>query len=134
MATILHINPSESAQKSIQHLFGVQHNVVSVADGPTAVQYCAMIQPDLILMDSSSGAIDVQELTQRLKMFMPQTPVLVFVDSTRDGGDLKKLGASANGLVQKPIYHKALEQQVTQLLMQNLSPAQPADIAVEHYL
>ncbi len=132
MATILHINPSEAAQKSIQHMFGVQHNVVSVADGPTAVQYCAMIQPDLILMDSSSGAIDVQELTQRLKMFMPQTPVLVFVDSARDSGDLKKLGASANGLVQKPIYYRALEQQVTQLLMQNLSPAQPADIAVEH--
>ena len=53
-------------------------------------------------MDSGLAGINVQELTQRLKMFMPQTPVLVFVASTEDDPDLQALARTANKLLTKP--------------------------------
>ena len=131
MATILHINPHEAMQEFIELILGNQHNVVSVADGPTAIQYCAMIQPDLILMDSGLVSINVQELTQRLKMFMPQTPVLVFVDSAQDNVNLLALDAVANGLLTKPVDRTALEEKVAKLLPQKSTLARSANLAVE---
>ena len=80
MTTILHIDPDEAAQELIQSVLGQQYNVVTASDTPTAVQYCAMIQPDLILINSVLPNIDGQGLVARLKMFMPQTPILVITD------------------------------------------------------
>jgi CheY-like chemotaxis protein len=51
MATILHIDHDDITQRFVKATLGHEYNVVSATDGPTAIQYCAMIQPDLILMD-----------------------------------------------------------------------------------
>lgn len=80
MATILYVDHNEKAQAYIQETLGQQYNIISATDGPTAIQYCAMIQPDLILIDAGLSDIDVPELTLRLKMFMPQTPILTLID------------------------------------------------------
>ena len=80
MATILYVDHNEKAQAYIQGTLGQQYNIISATDGPTAIQYCAMIQPDLILIDAALSDIDVPELTLRLKMFMPQTPILTLID------------------------------------------------------
>ncbi len=77
MATIIYIDSSEKAHQTVQAVLGLQHNLLSAPDGPTAVQYCAMLQPDLILLNTALSAVDPVELTSRLKMFMPQTPILL---------------------------------------------------------
>lgn len=80
MATILYIDHDVAAQKLVESHLGQQYNVVTATDGPTAIQFCAMIQPDLIVLNLALPDIDSTELTTRLKMFMPQTPLLVMVD------------------------------------------------------
>jgi signal transduction histidine kinase/CheY-like chemotaxis protein len=80
MATILHIDHNEQSQAMIQAALGGHYNIITATDEPTAIQYCAMIQPDLILMNLSLPDIDGYELATRLKMFMPQTPILMTTD------------------------------------------------------
>jgi signal transduction histidine kinase/DNA-binding response OmpR family regulator len=76
MTTIFHIDPDPVAQKAIQTALAPEFNVVPIASGSIALQYCAMIQPNLVLIDFALPDIGVAELAQRLKMFMPQTPIL----------------------------------------------------------
>jgi len=117
MATILHIDHDEAAQKSVQATLGVHHNVVAASDGPTAIQYCAMIQPDLILMETGLPGVNGHQLISRLKMFMPKTPILLL--TTQHGnGQLKKLKNSSDGLLIKPIDEKTLWETVQTLLPQ----------------
>lgn len=76
MANILHIDQDENAQQLIQSWLGEQHNIIGAVDGPTAIQYCAMIQLDIILLNLSLPGLDGSELATRLQMFMPHTPIL----------------------------------------------------------
>jgi len=116
MATILHIDPDEVAQKFIRATLGHQYNVVSATDGPTAIQYCAMIQPDLIVMDLDLPDTNGHELTSRLKMFMPQTPILV--TAAPNGGQLQQPVAGSDGLLTKPINENKLWHTINSLLPQ----------------
>lgn len=117
MATILHIDHSEAAQKSVQATLGLHHNVVSATDGPTAIQYCAMIQPDLILIDAELPGVNGYQLVSRLKMFMPKTPILLL--ATRPGnGQLQKLKSRSDGCLTKPINENVLWETVQSLLPQ----------------
>ena len=123
MATILHIDQDEAAQNFIQSILGQQFNVVSAADGPTAVQYCAMIQPDLILMHLASSNGGVGELSSRLKMFMPQTPILAIGDDTLAGPDtlvgadqLQDYETDIDDYLTKPIEADLLLQRVQSFL------------------
>ncbi|NJN93168.1 MAG: GAF domain-containing protein [Anaerolineales bacterium] len=112
MATILSIECDEAAQKIIESALGRQYNVVMAGDGPTAVQYCAMIQPDLILIDLALPEIEGPELVARLKMFMPQTPILVFGQD--EAG--QNLVPHATGFLSKPVQTEALLKNVHSLL------------------
>lgn len=112
MATILSIDCDESAQRVVQNALGRQYNVVIAGDGPTAIQYCAMIQPDLILIDLALPDIEGPELVARLKMFMPQTPILVF---GRDGAG-QNLAPHATGFLSKPVQTETLLKNVHSLL------------------
>ena len=112
MATILHIDPDEAMQVLIQSVLGEQYNVITAADGPTAIQYCTIIQPDLVLMDPVLPDIDGYELVSRLKTFMPQTPILVVVTNYPDTGAAHDLTLWANEFVTKPINVETLRQRV----------------------
>ncbi len=116
MATILYIDHDELAQKSIQAILGQQYNVVSATDGPTAIQYCAMIQPGLILMDVDLPDIDGYGLIVRLKMFMPQTPILLLTTAQYGEGQVQRLKDTADGLLTKPIDEDELWQKIQLLL------------------
>lgn len=118
MATILHISHNEDTQRFIQIALGRQYNVISATDGPTAIQYCAMIQPDLILMDPDLPDIDSYELTSRLKMFMPQTPILNLKAADLDNGYGPTRQATSDGFVSKPINIDKLRQTIQSLLPQ----------------
>ena len=123
MATILYIDRDETAQNFIHSVLGQKYNLLSATDGPTAVQYCAMIQPDLILISLELHDIDGYELTCRLRMFMPQTPVQVVGklapeegDSKADDNQLKNFMAHANGVLTMPLEAQELLERVQSLI------------------
>jgi len=123
MATILHIDQNEIAQDFMQSVLGQHHNVVSATDGPTAVQYCAMLQPDLILMHMAVPNGDVQELTARLKMFMPKTPILAIgqarkadVDKDRSAQRLREFVPDIDDLLIEPVNAAELLQRIQPFL------------------
>jgi GAF domain-containing protein/CheY-like chemotaxis protein len=116
MATVLHVDHDETAQRLVQTTLGKQYNVVLAVDGPTAIQYCAMIQPDLILINLALPDIDGQELVSRLKMFMPQTPILVIGDHQAKLERIQGMVTISDGFISKPIQANELVQYVHTLL------------------
>ncbi len=100
MVTILLADADETSHQLVQSVLGNLYNVVTVANGPMAVQYCAMIQPDLILVNLALPGIDTSELVTRLKMFMPQTPTLILVENQ---ASKERAGpfAGADGIIAK---------------------------------
>lgn len=75
MTTIIHITANIKTQRQVREALENSYTLVSVADAPTAIQYCAMIHPDLIVIDARMP--DVLQLSARLTMFMPTTPMLM---------------------------------------------------------
>jgi len=118
MATILHIDPDEVVQKFVRSTLGYQYNVMAASDGPTAIQYCAMIQPDLILMELALPEIDGYELTSRLKMFMPQIPILILTARQPNSDQLQTAVADSDGVLTKPIEEDELWHAVQSFLPQ----------------
>ncbi|MCK6627251.1 MAG: GAF domain-containing protein [Anaerolineae bacterium] len=116
MATVLYVDCDQVAQRLIQSALGRQYNVVIAGDGPTAVQYCAMIQPDLILIDLALPDIEGHELVARLKMFMPQTPILVIGHDKAERDQVQNLISNISGFLSKPLQVEALLQKVQTLL------------------
>ena len=78
MTTIIHINNNSDAQDEVRNALGTTYQLVSVSDAPTAIQYSAMIRPSLILIDANLPGLT--DLIHRLKMFMPQAPILVLAE------------------------------------------------------
>jgi len=112
MATILYIDQDEAAQKFIQTAMGKKHNMVAAGDGPTAIQYCTIIQPDLVLMETALPDIDGYQLAARLKMFMPHTPILVITDNYFDQGEAQGWVAYADGFLNKPLKARNLRKTI----------------------
>ena len=121
MATLLYVDYDKAAQRLIQTTLGKQYNIVIAADGPTAIQYCAMIQPDLILVDLALPDIDGHELVSRLKMFMPQTPILVISNDDFERDKPQDFITNSDGFLTKPIQTDALLQSVHALLPRSLN-------------
>ncbi len=120
MTTIIHINAHSQTQQHVREALESAHTLISVADAPTAIQYCAMMHPDLIIIDSR--ITEFLQLSARLKMFMPDAPVLVLT--------LAGWPAVAPDN-QNPVYHCAgnpseLRQQVDQLVAQGVAGPLPA--------
>ncbi len=122
MATILYVDHHRAAQRLIQATLGKQYNVVIAADGPTAIQYCAMIQPDLILINLALPDIDGSELVSRLKMFMPQTPILVIGDDHPDTSKSPDFVTTSNGFIAKPLQIDELLHSIHSLLPPPITP------------
>lgn len=122
MVTILHISAEEEIQRFVQSVLGKQYNVITAADGPTAIQYCAMLQPDLVLMNTALPDIEGDELISRLKMFMPQTPILVVTNRHEEKYSLNRV----DGILRKPLDSESLQKAVQDLL---LPPARLSRIA-----
>lgn len=116
MTTILHIAQDEKIQQLVQSALGEQYNLITAADGSMAVQYCAMIQPDLILMDLPLPEMEGHELASRLKMFMPQTPILIVTDDRLAEEETQTLKASSDGFLVKPIDVEKLRHSLQSLL------------------
>lgn len=115
MTTILYIDQDEVAQDFTRSILEPHYNLLTASDGPTAIQYCAMLQPDLILMNLTSPEIDGQELTARLKMFMPHTPILV-IDDHQQSDNHHALDASIDGMLAWPVEPEKLLHRLQELV------------------
>ncbi len=130
MAAILYIDHDEAAQSFIQSILGQKYNIIPASDGPTAIQYCAMIQPDLILMNQALPDMSSDELISRLKMFMPQTPILAISDHREVTGhpmadsQVFTPGVEPDDLITKPIAADELLQRVQTLVPSPVSLSQ----------
>ncbi|MBE7556485.1 MAG: GAF domain-containing protein [Anaerolineales bacterium] len=138
MATILYVDHDQAAQKLIQNTLSEQYNVIIAADGPTAVQYCAMIQPDLVLIDLALPDIEGHELVSRLKMFMPQTPILVIGNDNLERSESLSFSSNFSGFLNKPIQVDELLQSVHAVLpplapLPELLTPLPDDQAVKRF-
>jgi signal transduction histidine kinase len=124
MTTIIHINPNPEMQMQVRQGLAHTYQLVSVNDAPTAIQYAAMIHPIMILIDADVPGLS--ELTLRLKMFMPETPILMFADQSTvvTGGD---------DVLYRPFSNYELQHAVQQLLKKYASPL-PTDHALEHQI
>lgn len=132
MATILYVDFDETAQKLVQSTLGKQYNIITAVDGPTAIQYCAMIQPDLILINLALPDIDGSELVSRLKMFMPQTPVLAVSDYHLATDKLQNVTTTSDGILTKPFQADELLQRVHSFLPPITTPPQfPAGLSAD---
>jgi len=118
VATILHVYHDEATQKSMQLALGQQYNLIWATDGPTAIQYCAMIQPDLIVMDLDLPDAEGYELTSRLKMFMPQTPILTLITDHSGNGQTHTAMTGSDAVLTKPVDSAKLVQIIQTLLPQ----------------
>ncbi|MCB0208910.1 MAG: GAF domain-containing protein [Anaerolineae bacterium] len=116
MATILHVSNDEESQLFIQEMLGQYYNFISVTDSPSAVHYCAMIQPDLILIDLDLPDGDGRELTLRLQMFMPKTPILNFMTEQTAQDKPKTLVAKSDEILLKPVSPHELLEKIKSLL------------------
>lgn len=123
MVTILHVDADEQTQVMVQSALGKSYNIITAADGPTAIQYCAMLQPDLILMNAALPGIAEDELISRLKMFMPQTPILIIANSQNQG---RFPSSKVNGVLTKPLSAAKVAHAVQALLP---PLAKPSEIA-----
>lgn len=139
MATILYIDPDQTGQQAIQTALGKKYNVITAGDGPTAIQYCAIIQPDLVLMETALPDIDGYQLAARLKMFMPHTPVWAITDNYFDKGEVQSWVTYADGFFSKPLDAKKLRQEIEAHLpppakvMEVASTLSPDDKVVQQF-
>ncbi|MEM7345598.1 MAG: GAF domain-containing protein, partial [Chloroflexota bacterium] len=112
MITILHIDQDETRQKLVKNTLGADYNLVVASDGLTAIQYCAMIQPDLILLNIALPNTDTTELVDRLNLFLPQIPILHIVN------DIKTIPLSwqSSSYLTTPLQAEPLQRTITTLL------------------
>ncbi|MDX1521858.1 MAG: GAF domain-containing protein [Anaerolineae bacterium] len=123
MANILYIDQDELSQQFVQSQLDASHTVIAAYDGPTAIQYSAMIQPDIILMNLALPDIEGPELAARLKMFMPQTPILLVLNSDTIELEGAHLEIDFAGTLKKPIDLPSLNHHIESLLASQTASA-----------
>lgn len=111
MATILYVDPQEAVQPAIQAALGHNNNLLIASDGPTAVQYCAMLQPDLVIINASPVDFAGADLITRLKMFMPRTLIVAIAPPAETAESLR-----ADMIIPEPVNPADLKQHVQQVL------------------
>jgi len=121
-------------------------DVVAMAEnGRVAVEQCAIVQPDVVLMDIRMPEMDGVEATRRIKAQWPAVKVIILTTFQEIEYVLEALGAGAEGYLLKAIHPKDLAagirlvwrggtlipQDMARMLVQQLkdgTPVQPTDV------
>lgn len=82
-------------------LRGEGFDVVEAADGPTAVQVCARVRPDVVVLDVMLPGFDGLEVCRRIQADRP-VPVLMLTAKSDETDMLVGLGVGADDYLSKP--------------------------------
>jgi signal transduction histidine kinase len=94
------------------------YQVVTTADGLSAIEIASRELPDLILMDINIGGLDGYEVTTRLRTIeeLQHVPIVAVTAATLEGDRERALIAGCTGYIPKPIDVDGFPQQVRAFL------------------
>lgn len=96
-------------------LRGEGYQVVTAADGPAAVEACARLDPDLVVLDLMLPGFDGLEVCRRIQASRP-VPVLMLTAKSDETDMLVGLGVGADDYLGKPFSMRELVARVHALI------------------
>lgn len=90
-------------------------DVVTAVDGPSAVETCARVQPDVVVLDVMLPGFDGLEVCRRIQSDRP-VPVLMLTAKSDETDMLVGLGVGADDYLSKPFSMRELVARVHALL------------------
>ncbi|RRQ24949.1 response regulator transcription factor [Rhodococcus sp. Eu-32] len=96
-------------------LRGEGFDVVTAADGPSAVQVCARVDPDVVVLDVMLPGFDGLEVCRRIQADRP-VPVLMLTAKSDETDMLVGLGVGADDYLSKPFSMRELVARVHALV------------------
>ncbi len=96
-------------------LRGEGYDVVTAADGPSAVEVCGRIDPDVVVLDLMLPGFDGLEVCRRIQASRP-VPVLMLTAKSDETDMLVGLGVGADDYLGKPFSMRELVARVHALI------------------
>jgi PAS domain S-box-containing protein len=106
----------------INAAFAIDHQVFSATSGEAALKQCAMVLPDVVLLDISMPTMDGFMVCQQLKAnpALRDIPVIFITSHDDEANEVRALDDGAADFIAKPIKPKTLRARVgTQLALQS---------------
>jgi signal transduction histidine kinase len=136
---ILYVEDDPSSEVLVRRILESEgFQVITTADGLSAIEVAKQESPDLVLMDISISGLDGYEVTTRLRTIedLRQVPVVAVTAATLQGDRERALAAGCIGYISKPIDVDGFPSQVRSFLCGNReeieSPEEKAEYLVEY--
>jgi len=136
---ILYVEDDPSSEVLVRRVLESEgFQVITTADGLSAIEIAKQESPDLILMDINISGLDGYEVTTRLRTIegLRQVPVVAVTAATLQGDRERALAAGCIGYISKPIDVDGFPSQVRSFLCGNReeieSPEEKAEYLVEY--
>ena len=100
---VLYIEDSEESRILVRRLLSDKYVVLEAADPLDGLHLAEETRPNLILIDHNLPHMSGDEAATRLKMMLPNTPIVIISADTSAGGRERALAAGAVGFISKPI-------------------------------
>jgi CheY-like chemotaxis protein len=118
MKKILIVDDVELNIDLLLQLLEDDYDLVTAADGATAVQMAEQEKPDLILMDISLPVLDGYQATAQIKANpeLAHIPIIALTAHAMSGDEKKALTAGCDGYLTKPLNDDLLFDKLEELL------------------
>jgi signal transduction histidine kinase len=95
------------------------YQIVTVADGLSAIRIAEREMPDLILVDINTGDLDSLEVTTKIRNIpkLSTIPIIAVISTALEGDQERALTAGCNGYIPKPIDVARFPHQVRAFLL-----------------
>ncbi|MDV8075562.1 response regulator transcription factor [Rhodococcus sp. IEGM 1370] len=114
--TVLVVDDEPTISEAVAaRLRGEGYEVVTAADGPSAVDACARIDPDVVVLDLMLPGFDGLEVCRRIQASRP-VPVLMLTAKSDETDMLVGLGVGADDYLGKPFSMRELVARVHALV------------------
>jgi signal transduction histidine kinase len=116
---VLYVEDDPSSEVLVRRVLESEgFQVVTAADGLSAIEVAQQETPDLILMDINIGGLDGYEVTTRLRTLeeLQQIPIVAVTAATLQGDRERALIAGCTGYISKPIDVDEFPRQVRSFL------------------
>ena len=114
--TVLVVDDEPTISEAVAaRLRGEGYEVVTAADGPSAVEECARIDPDVVVLDLMLPGFDGLEVCRRIQASRP-VPVLMLTAKSEETDMLVGLGIGADDYLGKPFSMRELVARVHALI------------------